>query len=63
MKIKIKCFNGVLPDYLTEGKVYEVKPHENGIGGWIVADNGVEGYTCFKNTAHLNGGSWEVVDA
>ena len=62
MKIRIKSFNGKLPEYFTEGKVYDVDPIENGNGGWFTSDVGVKGFTSFRNSAHLNGGSWEIVD-
>ena len=63
MKIKIKSFNGDLPDYLTVGKVYEViKPETNEDVGTIISDDGYEITLIMEGTSHLNGGSWEVVD-
>ena len=63
MNIKIKSFNGDLPDYLTVGKVYEViKPETNEDVGTIISDDGYEITLIMEGTSHLNGGSWEVVD-
>ena len=63
MKIKIKSFNGDLPDYLTVAKVYKViKPETNEDVGTIISDDGYEITLIMEGTSHLNGGSWEVVD-
>lgn len=66
MKIRIKTFNGQLPDYLTMGKVYEVTQcevsKEISNCGWIFADNGVKSFIDFDISNHLNGGSWEIVE-
>ena len=60
MKIKIKSFNGDLPDYLTVGKVYEViTPVLNGVR--IICDDGMYLSTTINDSPTLNGGSWEVV--
>ena len=63
MKVKIKeCF-GELPEYLTMYKLYEVFDYdkENDFG-YIIDDTGYE--ITFKKygSAHLNYGSWEVVN-
>lgn len=62
MKIRIKTYNGDLLSYLTEGKVYEVIFKISSKGGEILLDNGNIGAVRFDRSAHLNGGSWEVVD-
>ena len=61
MKVKIKSFNGELPDYLTVGKEYEVK-NFNGSSVLIESDHGELIFTEINGTSHLNGGSWEVVE-
>ena len=61
MKIRIKTHNGELPDYLTEGKFYEVK--SRGIlGFWIVTDELEEIYVLLDDCCFLNGGSWEIAN-
>lgn len=60
MKIKIKNFNGELPDYLTAGKVYDVFfNHEITM---IKTDDDHIAYIDINSCKYLNGGSWEVVD-
>lgn len=62
MKIKIKNFNGELPDYLTMGKVYDF--NKTGLkSGYIYYDDGSYDYIFIDKSNHLNGGSWEIVDA
>ena len=61
MKVKIKSFNGELPDYLTEDKEYEFKKLKE-YCGLVKVDNGLEYFTYLNGSCHLNGGSWEVVD-
>ena len=64
MKIKIKNFNGELPDYLTVGRVYNVfsdKIHGI-IFSEIFADNGKFISVNIDNCDRLNGGSWEIVN-
>ena len=61
MKVRIKSFNGELPEYLTLGKEYEV------IGGNmpyldIVGDNGLPVLLDINDCGHLNDGTWEVID-
>lgn len=62
MKIKIKSFNGELPDYLTDGKEYHV--FSRGSFG-VVTCCGDDGFFFHASTQapsdRLNGGSWEVV--
>ena len=61
MKIKIKSFNGELPSYLTVGKVYKASRLSNYLF-WFRSDDGRSMLATFKQSAHLNGGSWEVVN-
>ena len=66
MKVKIKSFNGELPCYLTEGKVYFVQGYwDNDNDMPIVSPDYGEhivlscsGIGC----GHLNGGSWEIIE-
>ena len=62
MKIKIKSFNGDLPDYLTLGKVYEFDSWSDYNDGSIQDDLGMGLYIFLDCCAFLNGGSWEVVN-
>ena len=61
MKIRIKTYNGELPSYLAEGKVYEVI-WLNYFGDPVI-DRDSGGYLAISivNCISLNGGSWEVV--
>ncbi len=61
MKIKIKSYNGELPDYLTLDKEYEFTPLKS-YCGLVTVDNGLEYFTYLVGTSHLQGGSWEVVE-
>ena len=61
MKIRIKTYNGELPSYLTEGKVYEVEIREFS-KKYIRDDVGYPLIINHENCNHLNGGSWEVCD-
>lgn len=61
MKVRIKNFNGELPEYLTEGKAYEYKEIKE-YCGLVTVDNGCDYFTYLNGSAHLNGGSWEVVE-
>lgn len=61
MKIKIKNYYGELPEYLTLGKAYQFKKLKD-YCGLITVDNGDEYFTYLNGSAHLNGGSWEVVE-
>ena len=63
MKVRIKSYNGELPYYLTLGKEYEVIEEETENDcGMILDDFGYETTLIMECSAHLNGGSWEVVD-
>lgn len=62
MKIKVKSFNGKLPSYLTESRVYEVLGNVTVNGQVffnIIADNGSMASVCCHD---LNGGEWEFVE-
>jgi hypothetical protein len=61
MKVKIKSFNGELPDYLTAGKEYPLDAVDAYYGGYIHDDNGKRLFIVIEDCASLNGGSWEVV--
>lgn len=62
MKIKIKSFNGELPEYLTLGKEYVVISNTIKHGVRIVTDDGMFLSTGINNSPTLNGGSWEIVE-
>lgn len=64
VKIKIKSFNGELPSYLTENGVYRVLQECELSPQYIYDDTGLgtRVYFSMDNCAHLNGGSWEVVE-
>lgn len=64
MKIKIKSFNGELPDYLTADKVYRVFSNCEFSPEFIYDDTGTGArvYFLIDCCPHLNSGSWEVVD-
>lgn len=61
MKVKIKSFNGSLPDYLTGGKEYKVVDdmHEAAV---IQDDNSQAQLIMFFDCPYINGGSWKPVD-
>lgn len=61
MKVKIKSYNDELVEYLTEGKEYSLSDF-SGHGGVILDDIGYEIYILLEECAHLNGGSWEIVE-
>lgn len=61
MKIKIKSYNGKLPNYLTESRVYDVLEKitvDGQVFFNIIADNGA---MASVSRHDLNGGSWEVI--
>ncbi|MED6004926.1 MULTISPECIES: hypothetical protein [Enterobacteriaceae] len=60
MNIKIKTFNGELPNYLTLDKEYEVISLLSR-GAIFLDDDGNERMTLFKRSEHLNGGEWELI--
>ena len=62
MKVKIKSFNGQLPSYLTEGKVYEVIYCFDDRVPMIQDDVKSIIYIGLEYCCHLNGGSWEIVE-
>lgn len=67
MKVRIKSFNGNLPDYLTLGKLYDVTNPDDDFfsaGLYYITDdyNNDACLICLKDCGHLNGGEWEVVD-
>lgn len=62
MKIKIKSFNGELPSYLTENKVYVGWYATDMWSSGIYADDGsIVVISNMKYCHHLNGGEWEEV--
>lgn len=62
MKVRIKNFNGDLPDYLTVVKEYEVvKEYGSESSFTIKLSNDHLAYIRLENCGYLNGGSWEVV--
>jgi len=65
MKVKIKSFNGNLPDYLTLGKYYDViEPDEFFSDGlyYILDDYKDSCLIYLEDCGYLNGGEWEVVN-
>lgn len=59
MKVKIKSHNGELP-YLTPEKEYEVI--ESSGDFFVISSDKHRNIICtFNDSAHLNGGSWEIV--
>ena len=61
MKVKIKSFNGKIPNYLTEDKEYQVIASD-GKGFEILDDMDEWLYTRFEDSYFLNGGDWEIVE-
>ena len=61
MKVKIKSFNGELPSYLTAGKEYDACGHPD-ITMQIQTDYGDTITINMRESAFLNGGSWEAVE-
>ena len=64
MKVKIKSFNGELPDYLTEDKEYDLWQTSDYWTHGILADNGhnIVLSANLNHCFHLNGGSWEIIN-
>lgn len=64
MKVRIKTFNGELPDYLTIKKIYIVGQFiENGCQmPYIIDDLDDKSFIDINRCTHLNGGSWEIVE-
>ena len=65
MKVKIKSFNGNLPDYLTLGKHYDVIEPDEFLGDglyYILDDYEDSCLIYFEDCGYLNGGEWEIFD-
>ena len=62
MKVKIKTYNGSLADYLSLDKVYDVAIIYDDTLMTIVNDEGGCSTILIPECAHLNGGSWEIVN-
>ena len=63
MKIKIKSYNGELPDYLTIDKEYGVLEYYEDVDGFSIVDDQEDKiYTLRTSTRHLDGGEWEIVE-
>ena len=61
MKVKIKTFNGELPDYFTLGKEYNAMVRSD-YSLFIIDDDSDSILCAFNGYPHLNGGSWEIVE-
>lgn len=61
MKVKIKSFNGELPEYLTQGKAYNASQRSE-FTFFIEDDEHCVWMCLFDNCPNLNGGSWEIVE-
>ena len=61
MKIKIKSYNGELPDYFTFDKVYEAR-HRSEHTFFLNDDEGYRLMYLYNNCPNLNGGCWEIVE-
>ena len=65
MKVKIKSFNGNLPNYLTLGKLYEVIGNNFDLASglyYILDDYNDSCLIYLEDCSYLNGGEWEIVD-
>ena len=62
MKIRIKEYNGELPDYLTLGEVYDFHKWSDDNDGSIQDDIGIGLYIFLDCCDFLNGGSWEIIE-
>ena len=63
MKVKIKSFNGNLPNYLTLGKLYEVIGNNFASGLCYILDDYNDPCLIYlEDCSYLNGGEWEIVD-
>ena len=56
MKVKIKSFNGELPSYFSQCKVYNAR-HRSEFTFFIEDDEGDSWICLFDNCHNLNGGS------
>lgn len=63
MKIKIKSFNGVLPDFLSIDDEHEIE-HIGKDGFYHIYIRSIDEYICvnMENCRYLNGESWEIVN-
>ena len=61
MKVRIKSFNGDLPEYFTQGRHYKASQRSE-FTFFIEDDEGCVWMCLFDDCPNLNGGSWEVVD-
>ena len=63
MKVKVKSFNGELPEYLIEDKEYEIEFIMLD-SVFITTDFDDHEYVCItlNNCKHLNGGDWEIIN-
>lgn len=63
MKVKVKSFNGELPEWLTVGKKYDVIHDHYNDGDLLDIDDDEDSVITIKPDycSFLNGGSWEVV--
>lgn len=61
MKVKIKNFNGELPEYFTIDKAYGAK-HRSEHTFFLDDDEGYRLMCLYDNCPNLNGGSWELVE-
>ena len=61
MKVKIKWFNGELPECITQEKEYDVISFD-GQGFDFLDDVGEWNYTNVKKSWVLNGGDWEIME-
>lgn len=62
MKVKIKSFNGELPDYLTLDKLYKVEEVLDVHLFSVDDDNGDTMIIFTEECDFLNGGSWGIVN-
>lgn len=64
MKVKIKSFNGELPDYLSKNGEYDLFHDKiHGIDFYSILDKNMNiKNICLEHCDHLNGGSWEVLE-
>lgn len=68
MKVKINTCNGPLPYYLTKEKWYKInevftRDDNNHIMSFsCLNDDGEEIFASIVNSAHLGGGSWEIME-
>lgn len=61
MKVRIKSFNGELPEYLTEGKIYECWENKKEGVFYFRNDIGDVVFGMLDKPSHVKGVLWEVV--